>query len=119
MGIHGGIILRKIFKKVDLLCNIREHFNSCLDQIRNLFQVQIFLHSFPNDRKSIFIIGFIFHRLNVLAIHPAKFHHIKYRRRFADPCKVKRIDQLLKAEYLPVIRRAPAQQCYKIHDRLR
>ena len=80
MVIHGSIIFRNLFKEINMIFDIREYFDSCLHHSSYLMEIQILCDDFFDVWKCHFIELLIIHLLHVFPIHPAKLHHVKYRR---------------------------------------
>ena len=119
MRIHRNVVLRQFLKEVNLLCNVRKYFDSCLYKIRNFLQIQIFFDCLFDHRQCILIILVIVHSFDVLAVHPTQFLHIKYRRRFIDTVVVKCFYKFFQTKNLAVLCRTPTKQCHIVHNGLR
>ena len=80
MCIHSSVILRQLFKEIDLIFNIREDFNSGLHHLRNLFQIIVFCDDFFQIRLCHLIELVFLHGFHVFPVHPFEFYRIEYSR---------------------------------------
>ena len=119
MLVHGTVIFRHIFKEINMVLNLCEQLDPCLDHREDFISIHISCEHFLHIRHSHLPESLIVHSLDIFPVHPCKFRHIKDSRSLGHMMIVKSLFQFFQRKDLSFPSRTPSEQSHEVYDRLR